>query len=157
MVESSKVSLKSVKFNSILSDFLHISFAKLPLTTDPTEIYQLCYVQLETRRNKELSSLFDQIGLWFDYTILEFQPQIYIRDPRPPLLPFVMASFAIGLNLGVCGILPTRRGKTKAQPCIHNLHTMWCLCVFYHHLMNHCIISIMSNTWNPPNLSSLLG
>ena len=41
VMQWSKMSLKLAKFNFHFSTWLYISFAKLPLTTDPIEIGQL--------------------------------------------------------------------------------------------------------------------
>ena len=41
-------------------------------------------------------------------------PQIYKGDPRPRILPHVMASSATGLKLGSC-FLPTSHAKTNAK------------------------------------------
>ena len=43
------------------------------------------------------------------------EPQIYPRDPRLPIPSRVMASSAMGLNLGVFGFLPTTHAKTNAK------------------------------------------
>ena len=50
--------------------------------------------------------------VWYDL----LDPQIYTRDPRPPLPLCVMASSAMGLNLGVFVFLPTMHAKTDAKP-----------------------------------------
>ena len=59
------------------------------------------------------------------YKILSFltkKPRIYTRDPKPPIPPYVMASSATGLNLGVFGFLPTTHAKIHAkQNCVHHL------------------------------------
>ena len=51
--------------------------------------------------------------------MLSTQIHVYTRDPRPPLLPRVMAWSAMGLKLGVFSFWPTMLTKTMQNQCVH--------------------------------------
>ena len=62
-----------------------------------------------------------------------FYPQIYTRDPRPPVSLRVMVSSAMGLNLKIFVFLLTLHGKTNA------------IMIFVRHLaFNTCFIFMLS-------------
>ena len=76
MMQSSKVSLKLVKFSYHFSDWVHTSFAKLPFTSDPIEIGQMVpkIQQLKSCKNnlkKEETTCF--VWLYLKICISKFQ------------------------------------------------------------------------------------
>ena len=58
----------------------------------------------------------------------ELEAQIYTRNTRLPIPPHVLASSAMGLNLGVFGFLPTAHAKANAkQMRSRSLCALWLL------------------------------
>ena len=68
-----------------------------------------------------------------DVYVLRQEPQIYTRDPRLPILPHVMAPLAMGLNLGVFGVLSTIYAKVNAKQMrplsSRNVQHFTCVCL----------------------------
>ena len=52
---------------------------------------------------------------------LKAVPQIHTRDPRPPILPRVMALSVMGLNLGSVGFCRTHMQEQTQNECVHDL------------------------------------
>ena len=68
----------------------------------------------------------------FNDNIILNKSQTYTRDPRPPILPCLMVSSAMGLNLGVFRFLPTTHRK-NTNKCVHDLcapRNVLCMSVF---------------------------
>ena len=93
----------------------------------------------------------------------DYKPQIYKGDPRPCILPCVMALSAMGLKLGVFRFFAdhTRKNKhTHTQKCAHDLRAPFYECLssrrWYTHLTNHGYFDYGKNP-KTPNLSPMLG
>ena len=94
------------------------------------------------------------------------QPQIYKGDSRPCIQPCVMALSAMGLKLGVFGILPTTHTNQTQNKYVHDLRAQFytCLssradrsrCRWDTHPMKLSYFDYRKNL-NTPNLNPMLG
>ena len=69
-------------------------------------------------------------------------------DHRPCIPPCVMASSAMGLNLGIFNFLPSTYAKMNAKQCVHYLHALCSILRMFYLLSQTAVDTVTSQLKN---------